>query len=49
MINLADKQFNPKGSNVVQTWSGKVDNWHLMLATLELDVTFENIYAVTDH
>ena len=51
MINLADKQFNPKGSKVVQTWSlnGKVDNWHLMLATLELDVTFENIYAVTDH
>ena len=51
MINLADKQFNPKGSKVVQTWSlnGKVDNWHLMLATLELDVTFESIYAVTDH
>ena len=43
-----NKQFNPNGSKL-GSWNSKVDNWHLILETLELNVTFEDIYAVKDH
>ena len=52
VLNLPNKQFNPKREQSgpkLGGWNSKVDNWHLISATLELNVTFEDIYAIKDH